>query len=405
MEVRSVVNAAKQEIASGSVSTAGHSGFVGSAGSTASVDANVDRTADRSLTSGEAANGNIDVDRVVDGVGLDGGNSSAREAKQLKTMVLKQALDILEGEAPASPSLEKATMQLEQDLEDIEPGAVDTFRSEHLADTINARGPAPAPHLRAAVAARVLSTADWGNNDEVANVITNLEHVAQHGRSSMDPSTYLCSKNSCADLGCGTGADPANAECDVTGEKKCADGHGKCRRGRGKVLDGKFKIEIMSEPGNFLYMPEWDESQVSPISELAHKAGEPGADGQWKVVLNVDDTLMMYTEKYGPDYWLSIEEHAGKKLLAYRGFTSPVACSFTVHTNKEGDQVYLRDVPFKFYITDGGKGGFKPDAALDKKAANLKFHPPLPDEVDMIADCAYFMSVAPLILACALLNL
>jgi len=379
---------------SGSVSTSGSTVSAGSA----DLDGHLDSTQDGSSPGGEATSAGLDVDHAQ-----DGGNSPDHEALELKTMVLKQALDVLEGEAPAPPSLEKVTMQLEEGLEDIEPGALATFRSEHLAGTMNADRPPPSANLRATVAAHTLSAADWENDDEVVAAIEKLDQVGNHGSKSIPESTYLCSKKSCGAMGCSHASDPSNAECDVTSEKKCADGHGVCRRGRGKVLKTKFKIEIMADPGSFLYMPEWGE-KVEAISALKHKRGEPGPDGLWYVVLNSDSTIMMYTEKFGPDYWLSIEEHAGKKVLAYRGFTSPVACSFTVHTNKEEDQVYLRDVPFHYFITDSGDGEFKPDPFLDKKAANLKFHPRLPSEVEMIADSAYSMSLGSLLLVYALLN-
>lgn len=336
----------------------------------------------------------------------DGGPMSKSENSELKTMVLKQALDVLEGEAPASASLENATLQLEQQLEDIEPGAIEAFRSEHLAAAMNAKGPHPKPRLRAAVAARLLSGAEWDGEGEVAGAIAKLENVAMNEKG-VDPDTYLCSTKGCGTFGCGTGADPSNQECDVTSAKKCADGHGVCRRERGKVLDGIFKIEVMAEPGHFLFLPSWDDSDtVSAITPAKHAKGDPGPKGQWHIVLNADGSIMLYTEEFGPEYWLSIEEHAGKKLLAYRGFTSPVAASFTVHTNKEEDEMYVRDVPFKYYITDSGDGDFRPDPVLDKKAASLKFHPPLPDEVKIIADSAYCMSLlVPVILFCMSLSL
>jgi hypothetical protein len=337
----------------------------------------------------------------------DGGSLSKTENQELKTMVLKQALDVLEGEAPASASLENATLQLEQQLEDIEPGAVEAFRSQHLAAAMNSQGPHPKPRLRAAVAARLLSGAEWDGQGNVAGAISKLENVALNDqKQAIQPDVYLCSKHGCSMFGCGTGADPSNEECDPLGKDKCADGHGTCRPEKGKVLDGTFKIEVMAEPGHFLYLPDWDDSDtISAISPAKHKKGDPGAKGHWYVVLNADGSIMLYTKEFGPEYWLSIEEHAGKKLLAYRGFTSPVAASFTVHTNKDEDELYVRDVPFKYYITDSGDGDFRPDPVLDKKAATLKFHPPLPDEVKIIADSAYCMSVVPVILLCIGLHL
>lgn len=344
----------------------------------------------------EATTADINVDSADDGDTADINVDSADDL-QLKKMVLKQTLDVLEGEAPASPSLENVTLKLEQELEDIQPGALEAFRKEHLAAAINSQERPPAAHLRAAVAANLLSAADWERKSEVPGAIAKLEHVAH--RKRLDKDKYLCSYKSCSSMGCGSGADPSNDECDPMSPKKCADGHGVCRSKRGTELDGTFKIEIMREPGHFLFMPEWDEDKIQAISPVEHKKGEPDDAGLWHIVHNSDDTLMMYTKKWGPDYWLSIEEDTdGTKVLAYRAFTSPVACSFTVHTNKEGDQVYLRDVPFKNYIADDGKGKFKPDAVLDKKAANLKFHPDLPKEVEMIADAAYCMSTIPVIL-------
>lgn len=367
--------------------------------SSESNDPNADQMAEE-LSSATTGSG-LDVELAG-----DGGPLSEHEDLELKTMVLKQALDVLEGEAPASASLENATLQIEQQLEDIEPGAVNAFRTQHLAAAMNSNVKSPAPRLRAAVAARLLSGVEWESKGEVASALSKLENVALHGHKGIDPETYLCSIKSCGTFGCGTGADPANSECDPTGEKKCADGHGTCRAKRGRVLDGHFKIEIMNEPGHFLYLPDWDdEEQISAISPAKHKAGDPGPKGYWKVVLNADGTIMLYCEEFGPEYWLSIEEHAGKKLLAYRHFTSPVAISFTAHTNKEEDQLYLRDVPFKCYITDKGDGEFQPDSVLDKMAANLKFHPPLPDDVPMIADSARGMSVLAVILLCVALSL
>lgn len=402
-DVRSVASSATQEIVSGPVTTAGSNGF---------TDVNVDPPAAGSLLARKSTTADLRADPsgpVTIAASADHNadtpadeSLSQDEDLQLKTMVLKQALDVLESGAPASPSLANVTMHLEEELEDIAPGAVDTFRSEHLAATINGEKSPPSLHLRAAVAARMLSAAEWGNKGEMPAAVATLEQMALQGRHGIDEK-YTCSLKSCSTFGCGTGADPANSECDPTAEKRCADGHGKCRRERGKLLKGTFKIEVMAEPGSFVYMPDWDESKISAISAVEHTK-EPGPAGEWHVVLNSDHTLMMYTNKWGPDFWLSMEEDKGKKVLAYRAFTSPVASAFTVHTNKEEDQIYLRDVSFNHYIMDGGEGAFKPDLVLDKKAANLKFHPPLPKEVDMIADSAHCMSLVSLILVCVLIN-
>lgn len=85
----------------------------------------------------------------------------------------------------------------------------------------------------------------------------------------------------------------------------CADGHGRCMSKRpAHELSGLYKIGSRRSPDNYLYMSC---GALSP-QEVRVQKGDPGKKGLWRVVVNNDDSIMLYTEECGPQYRLSIED-------------------------------------------------------------------------------------------------
>lgn len=209
----------------------------------------------------------------------------------------------------------------------------------------------------------------------------------------------LCSKQtggSCHLVGCKKSRGHvrcASGEC-LCAFDYCADGLGRClKKEKAKLLPKTYQIEVVNQPGRYLYMKKIGET-------IGGWEGDPGPQGRWRVLVNNDgNTVMLYTEEWGTDYFMSVEEHAareGSPRPSYRGFDAPYGCSFEVHTDKtgKGKNIYLKDVRLNTWI-QGPSALWAPfyglDASkwLDREAAKLRFHPPLTEEdVKMLKDQA-----------------
>eukprot|EP00746_Dinoflagellata_sp_MGD_P016799 gnl/MRDRNA2_/MRDRNA2_138175_c0_seq1.p1 gnl/MRDRNA2_/MRDRNA2_138175_c0~~gnl/MRDRNA2_/MRDRNA2_138175_c0_seq1.p1 ORF type:complete len:243 (+),score=49.29 gnl/MRDRNA2_/MRDRNA2_138175_c0_seq1:82-810(+) len=97
------------------------------------------------------------------------------EAKEV--VALRSALEVLE--APGSPGLgwDKDVDMLEDSLESLQPGGVASFRTQHLADEINSRGPPVGRVQRAAQAFHFLEAAEWPVGSDVPHVMAHLRQV------------------------------------------------------------------------------------------------------------------------------------------------------------------------------------------------------------------------------------
>jgi len=128
----------------------------------------------------------------------------------------------------------------------------------------------------------------------------------------------------------------------------CADGHGRClSKTRARELPGTYKIEIRDSPGNYLYMKKFG-------STVTYQKGDPGPQGHWHVVVNNDDTVMLYTAEWKDAYFMSIEDVSGAGESAdykasYATFSSPWRCSFAIHGDAEGN-AYLKDIRTKRWV-------------------------------------------------------
>lgn len=128
----------------------------------------------------------------------------------------------------------------------------------------------------------------------------------------------------------------------------CADGHGKCLSSKkARVLPDTYKIEPREFLDHYLHMQKDDNA-------LDFNKGEPGNSGTWHIIVNNDDTVMLYTKEWGPDYFMSV--HYGAKGAesglvdetpenVWVKFDSPYRAAFEVY--QEGGQrqlIYLKDV-------------------------------------------------------------
>lgn len=95
-------------------------------------------------------------------------------AKEEQSFALLLALGALEGEDLPAYSLENATMQLEDVLDKVHPGALAAFRARRLAEAMNHHGPPKPAEQRASEALSVLEQVKWPLNSVVARVIQDL---------------------------------------------------------------------------------------------------------------------------------------------------------------------------------------------------------------------------------------
>lgn len=142
---------------------------------------------------------------------------------------------------------------------------------------------------------------------EQKHLASRLESLSA-AESSRKRDPYLCSPRTeatCLVYKCD--ADPGTV-CEsgacVCKPGLCADGHGRCRSSQpARKLPGFYKIEVKESPGDYLYMDVGALTQ-----EVRVQRGDPGKQGHWRVVVNNDNSVMLHTEAYGPDHFLSIED-------------------------------------------------------------------------------------------------
>lgn len=100
---------------------------------------------------------------------------TSASAKEEQSVALLLALGALEGEELPAPSLEKATIQLEEELNKLQPGALTAFRARRLAEAMNHHGPPKPAEKRASEALEALQQIKWSPNSAVTHVIRDLQ--------------------------------------------------------------------------------------------------------------------------------------------------------------------------------------------------------------------------------------
>lgn len=95
--------------------------------------------------------------------------------KEEQSVALLMALGALEGEELPAQSLEKATVQLEDELNKMQPGALAAFRARRLAEAMNHHGPPRLAEKRASEALAALEQVQWSRNSAVPDVIRDLQ--------------------------------------------------------------------------------------------------------------------------------------------------------------------------------------------------------------------------------------
>lgn len=138
----------------------------------------------------------------------------------------------------------------------------------------------------------------------------------------------------------------------------CADGHGRCLSDKpGRKLPGTHLIRIEKD-GSYMHMDKKEinfakrREQDGPDDNLSKKEFDKG---HWHVVVNNDDSLMLWTDKYGPVNFLTIEDINDDKddpkwRVVHKPFTSPWAVSWEVHGKKNGE-VWLKHIRSKQWLT------------------------------------------------------
>lgn len=121
------------------------------------------------------------VDPPVKGVAVkadaekEHGNQVDPAVKEERAVALVLALGALEGEELPAHTLEKATIQLEDELDKLQPGALATFRARRLAEAMNHHGPPKPADKRASKALAALDQVSWSSGSVVAHVIQDLQ--------------------------------------------------------------------------------------------------------------------------------------------------------------------------------------------------------------------------------------
>jgi len=97
--------------------------------------------------------------------------------KDKQSVAILMALGTLEGEDLPADSLESATMQLEDALDQLEPGALAAFRARRLAEAMNHHGPPKAAETRATEALVALQQVNWLPESAVAGAVRDLQSI------------------------------------------------------------------------------------------------------------------------------------------------------------------------------------------------------------------------------------
>lgn len=195
---------------------------------------------------------------------------------------------------------------------------------------------------------------------------------------------FLCSDQTALSCGSfhGFGGD---SDCATYGEAECqnttcacktgfcADGHGKCKSKKpAQLLPDIYEIEVHADLGSYVQLQKDDK-------KLDFSTGEPGKRGRWQVVVNTDDSLMLYTREFGPDHFMSLIHHEGKFDSEFTEFTSPREASFEIYEDKR-KLIYLKDVATGMWMQASKKmGGNSILGRTDfpGESGALIFHPPL----------------------------
>jgi len=242
--------------------------------------------------------------------------------------------------------------------------------------------------------------------------------AAKHGSEQEDPLFYLCSSKTdgtCKVYDCDKerGMAVCNMGSCVCQPGICADGHGRCLSDKpARKMPGLYKIHARKMKGLYMYMDEngVNFKQVSK-EHLGEDVTEHNSDIHWHVVVNNDNTLMLWTDKYGASNFLSVKDINLDKndddpawRAAHQPFSYPQATSFEIY----GDimqEIFLKHTHTKRWIhpTPAWNTWFASNKVQGVKdfpgeEAALIFDPPLKDITLLKASAQHCLPLLPFLL-------
>jgi len=238
------------------------------------------------------------------------------------------------------------------------------------------------------------------------------EAAAEGGEEGDEKTHFLCSPQTA--MTCtswhGFGGDDAckaygEATCDGKDEKSkcvcktgfCADGHGNCKnKTAARLLPGTHGLELHAYPDKFLHLQ-------SETKMLDFGGGDLGHSAHWHIVVNTDNTFMLYTKEYGPDHFMSVVAVDGDKSdmeAESTQFSSPREASFEVYRD-EKRLVYFKDVHTGLWLSTSHKlGGNKVlgTSEFPGKSGAIIFQPPLPEDIQYLSSAQRIWALLPFFL-------
>lgn len=250
-------------------------------------------------------------------------------------------------------------------------------------------------------ALRTAQLPDWVGK-QVKSLGANINEglSASLGRATFgtqDRDAFLCSSaanGTCAPNEC-VAANGNHVHC-VAGacscqEGYCANGRGQCLvKTKGRELPQTYKIDVSrvnewgdvehtDTPTNLLYMKDYGQ-QVGPWGP---SEGTPAkGQGDWRIVVNNDDTVMLSSVLHGPQYCASIvkaKSCSSYGKASWMKFEATHRCSFYVYADANDPKaVQLRDVRTgKWFNPQKPEGGLA--------SSRLRFYPALPSSMKLMS--------------------
>lgn len=161
----------------------------------------------------------------------------------------------------------------------------------------------------------------------------------------------------------------------------CADGHGRCLSSKkARVSPGTYTIEFKNTPGQYLFMRRFASATTR---EMMTTDADDHQQGLWRIVVNNDDSIMLFTQQFGPEYFLSVEKYHEycndvgwcSKVYRpfYKAFASPWNAAFQLYQDKQNN-MYMKYIPkIDGWLDYDSYGGPK----FPGVHGALVFHPPL----------------------------
>jgi len=244
--------------------------------------------------------------------------------------------------------------------------------------------------------------------DDITSNASAASEKAAPKSQAKEVKQFLCSPKtamSCAawhgfggDAECqklGTATCDKNSMC-VCEPGSCADGHGKCGK-KGKLLPGAFTVEVHEDGKSARYVHMHPDSK-----ELDFSMEEPGRNGHWHMIVNSDNSVMLYTKEFGFDHFMTVIESGNEMRNEYTSFASPRESSFEIYKD-EKQLVYLKDIVTGLWLQSSRRLGGNSIKGVHKfpgPSGGLIFHPPLKEsDVKMMTASAHCLwPLLPLLL-------